>query len=83
MHIQEPSLKPCSWFRGKFTRCEGIKHPSCPVILCYVKQMQIIYHINMLICKNCKQTCVGEFNVKRNKKWNLLDNNVNVKKAWK
>ena len=37
----------------------------------------------MLICKNCKQTCVGEFNVKRNKKWNLLDNNVNVKKAWK
>ena len=37
----------------------------------------------MLIGKNCKQTCVGEFNVKRNKKWNLLDNNVNVKKAWK
>ena len=43
--------------------------------------MQI--HINMLICKNCKQTCVGEFNEKRNKKWNLLDNNVNVKKASK
>ena len=36
-----------------------------------------------VICKNCKQACVGEFNVKRHKKWNLLHNNVNVKKAWK
>ena len=34
----------------------------------------------MLICKNCKQVCVGEFNMKSNKKWNLLDNNVNERK---
>ena len=44
---------------------------------------QTIYYINMLICNNCKQICVGEFNIKRNKKWNLLDNNVNVKKVGK
>ena len=35
----------------------------------------------MLTGKNCKQICVGEFNINRKKKLNLLDNNINVKKA--
>lgn len=30
---------------------------------------------------NCKQTYVGKFNVKRNKKKNMLDNNVRLNLA--